>query len=112
MVPRLTVNSHTYLVDRKQIPQKSQSAKAIHVLAARLRRTRKAYGLNQHQLARRAGIAPSTLFCLESQCTEDLQLSTLLKLCRELHCTPDYLLGFPPREETSTPRLTSPSGKA
>lgn len=74
-------------------------------LPRRLIRLRELYGLSQNALARSAGIAVSTLNEIESGLAPDVRLSTILKLCRVLKVSPDYLLGFD-RDEEHVRRLT------
>ena len=58
---------------------------------------RRQIGWTQQQLARRAGIAHSTLHAIECGLTHDIRLRTLLRLCDALHVTADFLLGINPQ---------------
>lgn len=63
-------------------------------LPERIIRARRVLDLNQKQLAERADIAPSTVNEIEGGFGSDLRVSTLLKFCKVLRVTPNYLLGF------------------
>jgi DNA-binding Xre family transcriptional regulator len=76
------------------------------VLPRRLIRLRHQYRLTEFRLAREAGISPATLSGLESGLATDMRLSTLLKLCRVLGVSPDYLLGL---DDHILVRSSSPS---
>ncbi len=60
----------------------------------RLVRLREMHSLSQHALALACSISPSTLNEIESGLAKDLKVSTLLKVCKRLRVSPDFLLGF------------------
>ena len=57
----------------------------------RVRDLRKAAGLTQHQLAKRAGIAQSTLGDIESGATKHSYGPTAVRLAQALNVSPDWL---------------------
>lgn len=54
---------------------------------------REAAGLSKVDLARRAGIAYSTVYLIEDGLVSDMYVSTLLKLAYALEVSPERLLG-------------------
>jgi transcriptional regulator with XRE-family HTH domain len=62
------------------------------LMKTRLQEWRKRRGLSLRQLGELSGVHFVSLAKLEAG-TLDPQLSTLLKLCRTLHITPNQLLG-------------------
>lgn len=63
------------------------------VIPARMKAARTRCALSQRQLAKRAGLGLSTIIALEGGQGRDIHLSTILKLCLALSCTPNHLTG-------------------
>ncbi len=61
-------------------------------IGLRVRELREAQGLSQSELARRTGIAQSTLSKLEAGSTTGIDFITLEKLAKGLGCDPGYLI--------------------
>ena len=64
------------------------------MLAKRVRCLREARGLNQSQLARRAGVSAATISTLERGVTLDPGVLVAMKLARALGCTLHTLVGW------------------
>ena len=64
----------------------------IEVVAGRVRELRRAAGLEEQELARRAGISLQTVSNLETGRLRDLKLSTLSKIAAALSVSPEELL--------------------
>jgi DNA-binding Xre family transcriptional regulator len=64
----------------------------IEVVAGRVKELRHASGLEEQELARRAGISLQTVSNLETGRLRDLKLSTLSKIAAALAVSPEELL--------------------
>ena len=64
----------------------------IEVVAGRVKELRRAAGLEEQELARRAGISLQTVSNLETGRLRDLKLSTLSKIAAALSVSPEELL--------------------
>jgi DNA-binding Xre family transcriptional regulator len=65
---------------------------AIQLIAERVRELRRARGLDQRELARRAGVSMQTVSNLETGRLRDLKVSTLAALAGSLGVSPAELL--------------------
>ena len=63
-------------------------------IGERLRRARLARGLTMRELAQMTGIRPAGISDLENDRRPGLHSDTLIRLCRALGVTSDYLLGL------------------
>lgn len=61
-------------------------------ITLRVRELREARGWSQAELARRAGIRPSTLSAIENGQTKGVDFDTLEKLARALEVDPGFLI--------------------
>lgn len=64
------------------------------IVAARLRQRRIAAGMTQQQLAQRIGKRQGYIGDIENGKRKAITTDTLVKLCRALGCSADYLLGL------------------
>jgi DNA-binding Xre family transcriptional regulator len=55
---------------------------------------REATGLSRPELAKRAGLAHTTVYLLEDGLVSDFYVSTLMKIATALDVTPNQLLGI------------------
>ncbi len=75
-------------------------------LGTRVRDLRKALGLTQVQLSRRAGITQGSLSSIENGETKELRAETILALAKHLGTSPEWIrtgIGPPTEPERPTP---------
>lgn len=75
-----------------------------------LRKVRKMRGMSQAELARRSGVACSTICEIESGQAQDVMLRTLAKICGVLSVSFDYVTGFIPDDTDASvfPEASAP----
>jgi len=66
----------------------------LSILGERLRTEREKQGLSIRELARRSGVRHATIVRLEAGGSDNITTDTLLRLCRTLRVSTDYLLGM------------------
>src|SRR5881275_1337535 len=92
-----TVNSRRIRRTESKHPRDTCGPKQMpQLLCKRVALCRKHIGWTRKQLAKRAGIAHSTLHAIEAGITKDMHTRTLIRLCHALHVSADYLLGINP----------------